>query len=73
MNNCLLCANCSAESSYEEGYFYYYCDERELENDKRFPYKNTNCSKFKEDDSICSLAVKEISQELFNTITWETY
>ncbi|MGL6184841.1 MAG: hypothetical protein ACRC1T_05620 [Clostridium chrysemydis] len=73
MNNCLLCSNCSTEGGYEEGYFGYTCTERELENDKRFPYKNTKCNKFKKDDSICSLSAKDVSKELWNTITWEVY
>lgn len=71
MNNCLLCFNCDTEGGYEEGYFGYICTERELENDKRFPYKNTKCNRFKEDNSIGSLSVKDVSKELWNTITWE--
>lgn len=73
MGNCLLCANCNAEGGYEEGYYGYSCGERELEDDKRFPYDNTNCKKFKEDNSICSLSVKQVSKELWETITWKTY
>lgn len=41
MNNCLLCGHCGMEGGYEEGYYGYYCSERELPNDNRFPYKNT--------------------------------
>lgn len=73
MNNCLLCVNCNTEGGYEEGYFGYTCDERELDNDKRFPYKNTKCNKFKEDISICSLAVKRVDEKLWDSITWEIY
>lgn len=73
MNNCLLCSNCDSEGGYEEGYFGYSCSERELDNDNRFPYKETKCKKFKKDDSIVSLSVKGISKELWDTITWKTY
>jgi len=37
--------NESYETSYPVGYL---CNERELDNDKRFPYKNTKCKKFRE-------------------------
>lgn len=73
MNNCLLCFNCSTEGGYEEGYFCYICEKRDLDNDKRFPYKNTKCNKFEADKFICSLAVKKVNKELYDTITWGTY
>lgn len=71
MNNCLLCKNCETDGGYEEGFFFHYCTERELDNDKRFPYKNTKCNKFEKDTSICSLANKRIQKELWDSITWE--
>lgn len=71
MNNCLLCGHCEAEGGYEEGYYGYSCWERELPNDNRFPYKNTKCKKFKPDDSLTSLSLKNISKELWDSIDWE--
>ena len=73
MNKCLLCFNCDVESGCEEGFYSYCCSERDLENDKRFPYKNTKCKKFKKDDCIASLSNKNISKELWNEITWTIY
>lgn len=73
MNNCLLCFNCSSEGGYEEGYYGYSCSEREIDNDKRFPYKSTKCSKFEKDDCIASLCNKDISKELWKEVTWKTY
>ena len=73
MNNCLLCFNCVSEGGYEEGFYGYSCYERELENDKRFPYKNTKCKKFKEDNCIASLCNKNVDNKLWDSITWKTY
>lgn len=67
--NCLLCFHCDIE----EGSLGFYCDKRDLEDDKRFPYKNTKCKSFKEDKFICSLVNKKVDKTLWNTITWETY
>lgn len=71
MNNCLLCSHCDSDGEYEEGYFSYYCCERELDNDNRFPYKNTKCKKYKNDTSLVSLCNKRISKKLWDRITWK--
>lgn len=72
MGNCLLCSNCSNEFEGEnETGYYYVCGKRELEGDGRFPYMNTKCNKFIRDTSVVSLAIKEISKELWNEITWK--
>lgn len=73
IHNCLLCGNCMSEGGYEEGYYGYSCLERELDSDKRFPYKNTKCKLYENDDSIASLSNKEVNKELLKTITWEIY
>lgn len=76
MNNCLLCSNCKNETESIDGYPtkpFYTCDIRELDNDNRFPYKNTSCKQFIPDRDLISLYVKDVSQELFNTITWNLY
>lgn len=76
MNNCLLCFNCSNEAESIDGYPtspFYCCDIRELDNDNRFPYKNTSCKRFEPDISLTSLIVKGVTKELFNTITWKVY
>ena len=59
------------EGGYEEGYYGYSCWERALDNDKRFPYKSTKCKLYENDDSIANLSNKDISKELWNSITWE--
>lgn len=76
MNNCLLCSNCKNESESIDGYSvepFYTCYIRELDSDNRFPYKNTTCKYFVPDRDLISLYVKDVSQELFNTITWDLY
>lgn len=71
MNNCLLCKNCNSEGGYEEGYYGYSCEERELPNDNRFPYKKTNCNKYENDTDLTSLINKSIPREVWNSITWK--
>lgn len=71
MNNCLLCSHCTAEGGYEEGYYGYECSERELDGDKRFPYKNTKCKKYENDTDLTSLCVKNIDKKSWDSISWE--
>lgn len=76
MNNCLLCYNCSNEAESIDGYLiepFYSCSVRELDNDNRFPYKNTSCKYFVPDRDTISLIVKEVNQELFDSIRWELH
>lgn len=74
MKNCLLCKHCSDDSESIEGYPinpYYICSEREVEEDKRFPYKNTTCKSYENDTDIISLTVKQIPKEVFKLISWK--
>jgi hypothetical protein len=72
MHNCLLCGHCSNDSDDEYGlsscYIYY---KRELDNDTRFPYRNTRCKYYKNDTDLTSLTVKGIGKELFDSIDWK--
>lgn len=71
MNNCLLCKHCRDDSESVDGYPVnpcYICYKRELENDNRFPYKNTNCKSFNLDTSLTSLILKEVPKELMDLI-----
>lgn len=75
MNNCLLCANCTDDAEGVDGYPvnpYYICWKREgIDEDSRFPYKNTKCKHFEKDYDIVSLIIKNIPKEIFDKITWE--
>lgn len=71
MNNCLLCYNCNNEAESIDGYPvkpFYTCCIRELDNDNRFPYKNTTCKYFVLDRDTGSLSTKEVNQELFDSV-----
>lgn len=76
MNNCLLCYNCSNKAESVDGYPvkpFYTCCIRELDNNNRFPYRNTTCKHFMSDRDIMSLPTKEVNQELFDSISWKLY
>lgn len=71
MRNCLLCYYCENESEGVDGYPtkpFYVCDIRELDGDKRFPYKNTTCKDFRLDKDLTSLYLKKVSLKLINSI-----
>lgn len=72
MNNCLLCKHCCGESEDEYGLDkYYVCYKREIDEDPRFPYKNTKCKYYEKDTDLVSLINKDVSKELWKEITWE--
>ena len=76
-NNCLLCYHCTNEADGSvDGYYvapFYCCDVRELDDDHRFPYKNTKCEYYKNDESRISLYLKEVDKELFKQVDWKLY
>jgi hypothetical protein len=72
MHNCLLCGHCSNDSDDEYGLSSCYtCYKRELDNDTRFPYRNTKCKLYENDTSVVSLTNKGVGKVLFETITWQ--
>ncbi len=73
--NCLLCKWCSNVAEGVDGYPVepsYDCYKREsIYEDPRFPYKKTKCKYFEKDTCIVSLTIKDISKDLWDSITWD--
>lgn len=72
MNRCILCTHCVNEFDEEnESGTFFVCQEKDLEDDKRFPYNQTTCSLYQNDTSIEQLIQKHIYNPVAAGITWE--